>query len=53
MGVYAIGGSEHLGDGVEESGVEVGHLVDFVITNIGPNASDVYSRWARGWIGRA
>ena len=39
--------AEHLSDGAEESGVEVGHLVDFVITNIGPNATHVQGYCAR------
>ena len=39
--------AEHLSDGAEESGVEVGHLVDFVSTNIGPNATHVQGQCAR------
>ena len=42
----AVLSAEHLSDRAEESGVEVGHLVDFVSTNIGPRATHVQGQCA-------
>ena len=47
----AVLGAEHLSDGAEESGVEVSHLVDFVITTIGPRAAHVKGQCATSSVG--